>query len=109
MRIPDEALLPYPANSSHFVEAPGTRPVAGSAHLTGQLPESLPRARPPQALLPERDEHDEHIARDQHEGAPPAQERRHEDRRQKNVPVTLNTRLTRSRRKSASPEVNIEI
>ena len=106
MRIPDEALLPYPANSSHFAEATGTRPVAGSASLTSQLPASLPRARPPQAQLPQRDEH---IARDQREGVPPAHERRHEDRRQKNVPVTLDTRLTRSRRKSASPEVNIEI
>lgn len=106
MRIPAEALLPYPADGSHFAEAAGTRPVHGSASLAGQLPENLPRARPPLAPAPQRDEP---AAREQRADEPPQQERRHEDRRQRNIPVTLDTRLTRSRRKSSSPEVNIEI
>ena len=44
MRIPAEALLPYPADSGRFADAPGTRPVPSSATLTGQLPESLPHS-----------------------------------------------------------------
>ena len=106
MRIPEEALPPYPANGSRLAEAQGTRPVSGSAHLTGQLPESLPQARPTPLPLPERDAS---AARSERESEPPQQERRHEDRRHHNVPVTLDTRLTRPRRKAASPEINIEI
>ena len=106
MRIPAEALLPYPADSGRFAEAPGTRPVPSSANLTGQLPESLPRTRQTPLPLPERDES---AARSEREGEPPQQERRHEDRRHHNVPVTLDTRLTRHRRKAESPEINIEI
>jgi hypothetical protein len=106
MRIPTEALLPYPADSGRFAEAPGTRPVPSSANLTGQLPESLPRTRQTPLPLPERDES---AARSEREGEPPQQERRHEDRRYHSAPVTLDTRLTRSRRKPKSPEINIEI
>lgn len=112
MRIPEEALPPYPANGSHFAEASGTRPVSGSASLTGQLPESLPHARPTPLSRPKseaRDEHDEGDARDQRPEQAPPQDRRHAERRQKNVPVTLDTRLTPSRRRSASPTVNVEI
>ena len=106
MRIPAEALLPYPADSGRFADAPGTRPVPSSATLTGQLPESLPHSRQTPLPLPERDES---AARSERESEPPQQERRHEDRRHHNVPVTLDTRLTRPRRKAASPEINIEI
>lgn len=111
MRIPEEALPPYPANGSRLAEATGTRPVSGSANLTGQLPESLPHARPTPLPRPasEAREHDEGDARDQRPEQAPRQDRRHEERRQKNVPVTLDTRLARSRRRSASPTINIEV
>ena len=106
MRIPEEALPPYPANGSRLAEAQGTRPVSGSAHLTGQLPESLQQARPTPHPLPERDAS---AARSEREGEPPQQDRRHEDRRHHNVPVTLDTRVTRPRRRSTDPAIDTEV
>jgi hypothetical protein len=105
MRIPAEALLPYPADSGRFAETPGTRPISGSANLTGQLPESLPRAQ----QTPTHKESSGHREHARGEGEPPRQERRHDDRRQKSVPVTLDTRLTRPRRRSTDPTIDTEV
>ena len=110
MRLPADLLLPYPNGQDRFTGAPGTRPVTGSAPLASDLPEGLPKPRQAAEAVPE---HDRRAARPLGEGeSPPAplSERRHDDRRQKNVPTTLDTRLTRSRRRSAeSAPINIEI
>ena len=106
MRIPDEATLPFRSERDRSATDRGTRPVSGSPSLASELPERFPRPRPALATPPERDES---TARDPRESEPPQQERRHEDRRHQNVPVTLDTRLTRSRRKPAAPAIDIEI
>ena len=98
MRIPAEILLPYPNEGDRFTDPQGTRPVGDSARLPSDLPEGFPKPRQALDAAPERDEQDDN------------RERRHNDRRQKNMPITLDTRLTRSRRKSASPApISIEI
>ena len=107
MRIPDDATLPFPSKRDRSAKDRGTRPVSGSPSLANEFPERFPRPRQTLTAPPERDES---AARSEREGGNDAQpERRHEDRRHHNVPVTLDTRLTRPRRKPASPEINIEI
>jgi len=105
MRIPAEILSsPYPNESDRFADTHGTRPVNGSARLPSDLPEGFPKPRQtPEASA----EHGQQAARPD-DGGSNSPERRRQDRRQKNVPTTLDTRLTRSRRSSASP-INIEI
>ena len=109
MRIPAEALLPYPTGSDRFSAVHGTRPVTGSANLTSDLPGGLPQPRQTPEVTPDDDRH---AARRQSDGESPhdnPQERRHDDRRQKNIPTTLDTRLTRSRRQAeASAPIDIE-
>ena len=112
MRIPAEALLLYPTDNDRFSETRGTRPVTGSATLASDLPEGLPKPRQTPEAAPEYDRHATYRSRDGENDTPhaPPQERRHDDRRQKNIPTTLDTRLTRSRRRSAeSAPINIEI
>ena len=106
MRIPDDATWLFPSERDRSAKDRGTRPVSESPSLASEFPERFPRPRPALTTSPERDES---AARDPRESEPQQQERRHEDRRHQNVPVTLDTRLTRPRRKAASPEINIEI
>ena len=103
MRIPAEILLPYPNEGDRFTDPQGTRPVGDSARLPSDLPEGFPKPRQPLDASPE---HDEQAARRQREAN--NQERRQQDRRKKNMPVTLDTRLVRSRRGSAS-SISVEI
>ena len=112
MRIPADALLPYPTDGDRFFEARGTRPVAGSAGLASDLPAGLAKPRKTHEAAPEYDKDAAHRSRNGESDTPqaPPQERRHEDRRQKNVPTTLDTRLTQARRRSAEPApISIEI
>lgn len=92
MRIPADAVLPYANEIDHFADAQGTRPVDGSSPLPADLPDepATPRGlREPAGIRPER---------------------RKADRRKTSVPVTLDTRLTRSRRKKGQPSpVNIRV
>ena len=104
MRVPAEVLLRYTNESDRFAEAHGTRPVNGSARLESDLPEGFPTPRPPEAS-PGHNRYATLSQRDEKKDAP---ERRQGERRQKNMPVTLDTRMTRSRRQSASP-INVEI
>ena len=110
MKIPADLLVPYPNGKDRFTDAQGTRPVTGSATLASDLPEELPKPRQTSEAAPE---YDRRAARPLGEGESspaPQLERRHDDRRQKNIPTTLDTRLTRARRRSAgSAPINIEI
>jgi len=75
--------------------------------LPSDLPEGLPKPRQTHEAPPE---HDEQAAQGQHNGESDSPERRHKDRRQKNSPTTLDTRLTQARRRSAGPApISIEI
>ena len=92
MRIPAELI--HPNESDRFAQEQGTRPVDVAARLASDLPAGLRKPRqapeaPPGKEAARRPEDD--------------QERRQQDRRQKNVPITLDTRVARSRRKSESP------
>lgn len=108
MRIPTDLLEPYPNGKDRFAGTPGTRPVAGSAPLASDLPEGLPKPRQTPEAAPEYDSDAAHRSRDGENDTP--QERRHDDRRRKNVPTTLDTRLTQARRRSTEPApINIEI
>ena len=112
MRIPTDLLEPYPNGKDRFAGTPGTRPVAGSAPLASDLPEGLPKPRQTPEAAPEYDSDAAYRSRDGENDTPhaPPQERRHDDRRQKNVPTTLDTRLTQARRRSTEPApINIEI
>lgn len=93
MKIPAEALN---ANENdRFAQAQGTRPVDVAARLASDLPEGFPTSRKILDLPPEGDKP---AAR--RSGNNP--ERRQQDRRQRSIPITLDTRLARSRRKSES-------
>ena len=109
MRIPAEALLFYPTGSDRFSAVHGTRPVTGSANLTSDLPGGLPKPRQTPAAPPDDDGHAARRQGDEETPRDNPQERRHDDRRQQNIPTTLDTRLTRSRRKSeASAPIDLE-
>jgi len=105
MIIPADAVVPYANDNDRFSDRQRLRPVDGSSKLPADLPEQL------RQHVEHTVEHDK-LA----EGNPlreaqyATQERRQNDRRQKTMPVTLDTRLTRSRRKSGQPSpVSIKI
>jgi len=106
MRIPAEALGPYLSDSERFAEGQKPRPVNELSGLHADLPESLPEYEPnvgtPSA--PTQDERRHGRGRD---SADP-ERRQGDDRREKNLPITLDTRTTRGRRQSTS-SIDFEI
>lgn len=108
MRIPSEALLPYLSESDNKISAEdkGAQPVDSSARLRATLSNSLSKQRHAQEETIERVEQDQH-GQETHvrsgglQGEQKADsERRQEQRRKEKLPVLLDTRLSRSRRKS---------
>lgn len=108
MRIPSEALLPYLSESENKTssEDKGAQPVDSSARLRATLSNSLSKQMHVLEETIERVEQDQngqgHHARggDRHGTHQAGMERRQEQRRKEKLPVLLDTRLTRSRRKS---------
>ncbi|MFZ4536376.1 hypothetical protein [Propionivibrio sp.] len=105
MRIPSEATTLYLSESDNkaFSEDKGPQPVDGSAKLRASLPHSLPKQRQASEENLEGVEQgqNQHRKRRQSVGKNGIEERRQGERRKANLPVLLDTRLTRSRRESA--------
>jgi hypothetical protein len=109
MRIPSEVLLPYLSESDNrtFSEDKGAQPVDSSASMRATL--SNPSSKQKRALketierLEQGQNGQGNPARNSDRPAAPkgGTERRQEQRRKEKLPVLLDTRLSRSRRKSA--------
>jgi len=103
MKIPVEVLLPHFNESDRLAEGQGPKPVDSLSGLRADLPDSFPT---PMQAFADKIKRLEQVQKrrhnsGQHKPENGFHERRHEERREKNIPVTLDTRLTRSRRKSA--------
>lgn len=116
MRIPNEALpLSRRENESKTpadAEERNTKPVRSTASIRSALSDLLPRHR--RADKKDEDLAEESLAqnikRRLFRTQPDNPERRGEDRRKANQPILLDTRTTRSRRKSArTPTISFKI
>lgn len=105
VKIPTEVLLPYLSESDNktLSEDKGAQPVDSSAKLRATLSNSLSKQRRALEETLKRVEQGQNgqgnHARSGTQKA--GQERRQEQRRKEKLPVLLDTRLSRSRRKSA--------
>jgi hypothetical protein len=110
MRIPAGALGPYFNESGIFSESRQPRPVEALSGLRTDLPDALAKPGQPFENTIERTTErptERTIERDGENGA---EERRQGERRKKNTPSTLDTRVRRNRRKPAWPStVSIKI
>jgi len=116
MRIPNEALPLYrrenESKTPADAEEKNAKPVSGPARIRSALSDLLTGQR-------RADKKDEDLADESHaqnlkrriiRGQPDNPERRREERRKSNQPILLDTRTTRSRRKSArTPTINFKI
>jgi hypothetical protein len=108
MRIPGEVLLPYLSESDNktLSEDKGAQPVDSSARLRATLSNSLSKQRPALEETIERLEQGQNgqgkpvRSGDQRGAQKAGSERRQEQRRKEQLPVLLDTRVSRSRRKS---------
>ncbi|MBL8414540.1 MAG: hypothetical protein JNM42_08900 [Propionivibrio sp.] len=114
VKIPTEVLLPYLSESDNktLSEDKGAQPVDSSAKLRATLSNSLSKQRHALEETLKRVEQGKN-GQENHtrSGAQKAgAERRQEQRRKEKLPVLLDTRLSRSRRKSArDPAIDCKI
>jgi hypothetical protein len=115
MRIPNEALPLYrrenESKTPADAEEKNAKPVSGAARIRSALSNLLP-GQQQTAREDDLDEGDpgQNSSRRGNRDQPDNPERRHEERRKANQPTLLDTRATRSRRKSArTPTINFKI
>lgn len=113
MRIPNEALPLYrrenESKTPADAEEKSAKPVNGATRISSSLPDLLPGQR--RADNKDDDLTEEGLAKNHKRHLHrPNPERRQEDRRKASQPILLDTRATRSRRKSArTPTINFKI
>ena len=115
MRIPNEALPLYrrenESKTPADAEEKNAKPVSGAARIRSALSNLLPGHRNAAGKndLDEGDLGPNHKRR-KNRAQPDKPERRQEERRKASQPILLDTRATRSRRKSArTPTINFKI
>lgn len=107
MRIPAESVPPYLGESDlkTFAEGKRPEPIDGSAKLRGTLSNAMPKRQRDfgKDIAPDEEE-------PKNRRKSVGEDRRRDDRRKQDLPVFLDTRTTKSRRKPAQySKINLKI